>query len=143
LPELSVIVPTYKERENVPELVKRLGDVLAGLSWEVVFVEDDSPDGTSDMVRALAQNDVHVRCLQRVGRRGLASASIEGMLATSSPYLAVMDGYLQHDESLLPRMLETLRRDPIDIVVGSRYVEGGGLGDWAASRPSSAARRAG
>jgi len=134
LPELSVVVPTYNERENVPELVKRLGDVLAGLSWEVVFVDDDSPDGTSDTVRALAQNDLHVRCLQRVGRRGLASASIEGMLATSSPFLAVMDGDLQHDESLLPRMLETLRRDPIDIVVGSRYVEGGGLGDWAASR---------
>jgi len=132
--ELSVIVPTFNERGNVHELVKRLSEVLAGISWKVIFVDDDSPDGTADAVRELAQKDSNIRCLQRVGRRGLASATIEGMLATSSPYLAVMDGDLQHDEALLPAMLEVLRREPVDIVVGSRYVEGGGVGEWTESR---------
>lgn len=134
MPELSVVVPTFNERSNVHELVKRLGEILDGISWEVVFVDDNSPDGTADVVRELAQKDAHVRCIQRFGRRGLSSATIEGMLATSSPYLAVMDGDLQHDEALLPRMLDALRRDPIDIVVGSRYVPGGGVGDWVESR---------
>jgi len=132
--ELSVIVPTFNERSNVHELVRRLSEVLAGISWEVLFVDDDSPDGTADAVRELAQRDAHVRCVHRVGRRGLSSATIEGMLATSSPYLAVMDGDLQHDEALLPRMLDILRRDSVDVVIGSRYVEGGGVGDWAESR---------
>jgi dolichol-phosphate mannosyltransferase len=132
--ELSVIVPTFNERDNVHELVKRLRETLTGIAWEVVFVDDNSPDGTAETVRELARKDAHVRCVQRVGRRGLSSASIEGMLSTSSPYLAVMDGDLQHDEALLPRMLEVLRSEPVDIVVGSRYVEGGGLGDWAESR---------
>ena len=132
--ELSVIVPTLNERGNIHELVKRLGAVLVGVAWEVVFVDDDSPDGTADAVRELAQKDAHVRCVQRIGRRGLSSATIEGMLATSSPYLAVMDGDLQHDEALLPRMLDVLRDELVDIVVGSRYVTGGGLGDWATSR---------
>jgi dolichol-phosphate mannosyltransferase len=132
--ELSVIVPTLNERGNIHELVKRLSEVLVGVSWEVVFVDDDSPDGTADAVRELAQKDAHVRCVQRIGRRGLSSATIEGVLATSSPYLAVMDGDLQHDEALLPRMLDVLRGEAVDIVVGSRYVTGGGFGEWAKSR---------
>jgi dolichol-phosphate mannosyltransferase len=105
MPELSVIIPTLNERENVAVLVERLTTVLNGTSWEVVFVDDNSPDGTADLVRSIAQNNPGVRCLERVGRRGLSSAGIEGMLATSSPYVAVMDADLQHDESLLPRML--------------------------------------
>src|SRR5215813_1696441 len=132
--ELSIIIPTYNERDNVHEVVARLGRVLRSVSWEVVFVDDNSPDGTSELVRRIAQVDARVRCIQRVGRRGLSSATIEGMLSTSSPLLAVMDGDLQHDEALLPQMLDALRREPIDIAVGSRYVEGGGLGDWVASR---------
>jgi dolichol-phosphate mannosyltransferase len=128
--ELTVVVPTFNERDNVELLLRRLDEALAGIAWEVVYVDDDSPDGTADKVRALAQNDPRVRCVQRIGRRGLASAVIEGMLASSAPYLAVIDGDLQHDETVLPRMLALLKAEELDIVVGSRHTAGGGLGDW-------------
>jgi len=132
--ELSVIVPTFNERANVSELVQRLAKCLQGLRWEVIFVDDDSPDETARFVREIGQRDHRVRCIQRIGRRGLSSACIEGMLASSAPYVAIIDGDLQHDETLLPRMLETLKRDETDIVVGTRYASGGGVGDWDESR---------
>jgi dolichol-phosphate mannosyltransferase len=132
--ELSIIVPTFNERENVAELIRRLDQCLMSSSWEVIFVDDDSPDRTSDFVRQLAQRDFRVRCLQRIGRRGLSTACIEGMLATSAPYLAVIDGDLQHDERLLLPMLQTLKTGEADVVIGSRYVSGGGLGTWDLSR---------
>ena len=135
-PELSVVVPTFNESENVPALVDRLRSVLRDQNWEVVFVDDDSPDGTADVIRAIGQRDSRVRCVQRIGRRGLSSACIEGMLASSAPYVAVMDADLQHDETLLPKMLETLKREDLDAVVGSRYVNGGGIGDWSKRRAS-------
>src|SRR3990170_143231 len=84
--------------------------------------------------RRRASIDRRVRCVQRVGRRGLSSACVEGMLASTAPYLAVMDGDLQHDERLLPRMLDSLRHEDIDIVIGSRNVPGGGVGDWHKGR---------
>lgn len=133
-PELGVVIPTYQEADNVAELVRRIDAVLDGIAWELIFVDDDSPDGTADRVRELARLDPRVRVLQRVGRRGLSSACIEGMLATSAPFVAVMDGDLQHDESLLPRMLQTLETEDLEIVVGSRYVDGGGLGEWEPRR---------
>jgi dolichol-phosphate mannosyltransferase len=132
--ELSIVVPTFNERDNVAELVLRVSRVLGGGPWEIVFVDDDSPDGTADLVRELAQKNSRIRCLQRIGRRGLSSACIEGMLSSSAPYLAVIDGDLQHDEQLLPRMLEILKNEAVDIVVGSRYAPGGGIGDWDANR---------
>jgi dolichol-phosphate mannosyltransferase len=133
-PELSVVVPTFNERDNVLELVQRLTRVLGNSAWEVVFVDDDSPDGTADLVRELAAANSRVRCLQRIARRGLSSACVEGMLSSSAPYLAVIDGDLQHDERLLPRMLEIIKNDDVDIVVGSRYAPGGDIGDWDAGR---------
>lgn len=133
-PELSIIVPTFNERENVGELIRRLDETLMGCSWEVIFVDDDSPDGTCRLVREMAQNDYRIRCVQRIGRRGLSSACIEGMLASSAPYLAVIDGDLQHDETLLLPMLHSLKNTGNDVVVGSRYVDGGGTGDWDSSR---------
>jgi len=133
-PELSIIVPTFNERGNVTEVVQRISRCLLQLSWEVIFVDDDSPDGTADLVREIAAQDSRVRCVQRIGRRGLSSACIEGMLGTSAPYLAVIDADLQHDERLLPRMLETLKQGDVDIVVASRYAAGGDIGDWDASR---------
>lgn len=132
--ELSVIVPTFDERDNVGPLVARLDACLAGIAWEVIFVDDDSPDGTAAVVRELGARDRRVRCIQRLGRRGLASACIEGMLASAAPYLAVMDADLQHDESLLPAMLATLEQGDVDIVIGSRHVAGGGLGSWDGGR---------
>jgi dolichol-phosphate mannosyltransferase len=131
---LAVIVPTFNEAANVPILVARLNAALAGLRWEVVFVDDDSPDGTAAVVRELAAADVRVRLVQRVGRRGLSGACIEGMLATTAPYAAIMDADLQHDERLLADMLQTLQSEDLDIVVGSRHVAGGSLGDWGEDR---------
>jgi dolichol-phosphate mannosyltransferase len=133
-PELSVVVPTFNERENIAELIRRLEVCLGDRSWEVVFVDDDSPDGTADLVREHAAADSRVRCLQRIGRRGLSSACVEGMLASTAPYLAVIDADLQHDERLLPQMLDALRQGDTDIVVGSRYAAGGDIGDWDARR---------
>jgi dolichol-phosphate mannosyltransferase len=129
-PELSIIVPTFNERENVAELIGRLVVCLEGRSWEVVFVDDDSPDGTADVVREHAAVDSRVRCVRRIGRRGLSSACVEGMLATTAPYLAVIDADLQHDEQLLPEMLDTLKQSDVDIVVGSRYAPGGDISGW-------------
>lgn len=132
--ELSVIVPTFNERGNIEEVVSRLDRCLQGRAWEVIFVDDDSPDGTAGGVREIARRDPRVRCLQRIGRRGLSSACIEGMMSSASSYLAVMDGDCQHDETLLPRMLEVLAAGEADLVIGSRYVNGGGIGAWDASR---------
>ncbi len=132
--ELTVVVPTYNECENVLALVGRLRSALVDVEWEVIFVDDASPDGTAERVRELALADRRIRVIQRFGRRGLSSACIEGMLASAAPYLAVIDADLQHDERLLPAMLETLRSGNAEIVVGSRYVSGGGIGDWDRGR---------
>jgi dolichol-phosphate mannosyltransferase len=129
-PELSIVVPTFNEKDNIAELIGRLVLCLGERSWEVVFVDDDSPDGTAEVVRGHAAADSRVRCLRRIGRRGLSSACVEGMLATTAPYLAVIDADLQHDERLLPRMLDALKQGETDIVVGSRYAPGGDIGDW-------------
>ncbi|HTV46774.1 MAG TPA: glycosyltransferase family 2 protein [Stellaceae bacterium] len=128
--ELSVVVPTFNESGNIQLLLTRLDEALRGIAWEVIFVDDDSPDGTAAAIRALAQTDRRVRCLHRIGRRGLSTAVIEGMLASSAPYLAVIDADLQHDERLLPLMLAMIKAEELDIVVGSRHAAGGGVGDW-------------
>jgi dolichol-phosphate mannosyltransferase len=132
--ELAVVLPTFNERDNVEPLIARLEEVLAGTEWEAIFVDDDSRDGTAEHVRAIARRKPYIRCVQRLGRRGLSTACIEGVLASSAPFLAVMDADLQHDETLLPRMLEMLRSSALDIVIGSRYAAGGGVGAWDPSR---------
>ena len=134
--ELTLVVPTRNERDNIAPLVDRLRQVLAGTAWEVIFADDDSTDGTIDEVRRLARLDARVRLLHRIGRRGLASACIEGIQASAAPYVGVMDADLQHDEALLPQMLAVLQGEPIDLVIGSRYVAGGGVGEWDSTRAS-------
>lgn len=128
------MVPTFNERENLPALVDGLTRALAGRDWELIVVDDDSPDGTAALARGLHAADGRVRLLRRIGRRGLSSACIEGMLASSALFLAVMDGDLQHDPALLPRMLDLLRTDRADVVTASRYLDGGDLGDWSPVR---------
>jgi dolichol-phosphate mannosyltransferase len=123
--QLSVIIPTFNERDNVTTLFQRLETALAGLSWEAIFVDDNSPDGTSEVLRRLAQDDGRARCIRRIGRRGLSGACIEGILASSAPCVAVIDADLQHDETRLPQMLGLLLGGDTDLVIGSRYVEGG------------------
>lgn len=134
MPELSVVVPAFRERDNIPALLRALDQALAGLDWETIIVIDDASDGTEELVRERAQQDRRVRCIHRIGRRGLASACIEGMLASSAPYLAVIDADLQHDETLVPRLLGAAQREGADLVVASRYMEGGSTGELAPER---------
>ncbi|MCB9944367.1 MAG: glycosyltransferase family 2 protein [Geminicoccaceae bacterium] len=133
-PLLAVIVPTYRERDNVGPLVDAIANALDGTAFEIIIVDDDSPDGTAARARSMAQGDPRIRVIQRLYRRGLATACTEGMLATSAPFMAVIDADRQHDERLLPLMLERLRDGRHDVVIGSRYMDGGGTGDWARER---------
>jgi dolichol-phosphate mannosyltransferase len=139
LPQLSVVVPTFNERDNVTVLYRRLEATLAGIPWEVVFVDDNSPDGTWEVVRALARKDSRVRCIRRIGRRGLSGACIEGILASSAPYAAVMDADLQHDETQLPKMVALLQSGEAELVVGSRYIEGGSADSFNKQRAGASA----
>jgi len=130
-PEISIIIPTYCERDNIRRVVERLGDVLAGVEWEVVFVDDDSRDGSAEIFDDLEKTHSRVRVIRRKGRRGLSSACIEGMAASTAPLLAVMDGDLQHDENVLPHMVQALAANPeIELAVGTRYAVGGSVGKW-------------
>jgi dolichol-phosphate mannosyltransferase len=146
-PELSVVVATLNECENVPLLLRDLTAALKGLNWEVIFVDDDSPDGTSRKLREIARLDPRVRCLRRIARRGLAGACIEGMLASSALAVAVMDGDLQHDESLLTSMFQAIT-EGADLVVASRMIEGGTVGkglsalrNWGSRLANTAAQQ--
>src|SRR5207245_4740780 len=134
VPELCVVLPAFRERENIPDVLRALEQALAGLDWETIVVVDDAFDGTEDLVRERAQRDPRVRCIQRIGRRGLAAACIEGMLASSAPYLAVIDADLQHDETLVPQLLAKVREQQADVAVASRYMAGGSTGELAPER---------
>ena len=127
---LTIVVPTYNEKLNVRPLVSLLDKALVDINWEVVFVDDDSPDGTADEVRELARTHLDVRVIHRIGRRGLSGACIEGILSSAAPYVAVMDGDLQHDETVLISMIASFNADPeLNLVIGSRNVEGGSSGN--------------
>jgi dolichol-phosphate mannosyltransferase len=132
--ELAVVVPTFNERDNIGPFLESLEKVMGAIRYEVIFVDDDSPDGTAESIRAIAMTDPRVRVLQRIRRRGLASACIEGMMATAAPYIAVMDADMQHDERILPLMLDKLKADRLDLVVATRNAEGGGMGGLARRR---------
>ena len=139
-PELSIVVPCYRERPNVAPMVERVAAALPGIAWEIIFVDDNSPDGTAEAARAIARTDPRVRCIRRIGRRGLSSAVIEGALSSSADFVAVMDGDLQHDQTVLPTMLARLRADAADVVIGSRHALGGsseGLSSAARHRISN------
>jgi dolichol-phosphate mannosyltransferase len=145
--ELSVVIPTYNESANAPELLRRLDACLKGVAWEAVVVDDDSPDGTWRVIKEIAAANPRVRCIRRVKRRGLAGACIEGMLSSAAPVVAVIDADLQHDETILPRMLAEIRSGA-DLVVGSRYVDGGSSDEglsafrrWGSETATRLARR--
>ncbi|MBB5686176.1 glycosyltransferase family 2 protein [Sphingobium boeckii] len=131
---MSIVIPTYNEKQNIRVMLAAVEQALPATRWELVFVDDNSPDGTADEVRRLAQSDPRVRVVHRYGRRGLSSACVEGVMATASPYIAIMDADMQHDEAILGQMLHRLKTEDVDIVVGSRYVEGGGFGEWSKTR---------
>ncbi|WP_370678313.1 glycosyltransferase family 2 protein [Pleomorphomonas sp. PLEO] len=146
-PELSIVVPTFNESANIAPLVRLLDKALSGIAWEVIFVDDNSPDGTSRVAKELGLIDSRVRCLRRVGRRGLAGACVEGIMSSAAPTVAVMDADLQHDETILPAMLSAIRNGA-DLVVGSRYVEGGSsssglslIRQWGSETATALAKR--
>jgi dolichol-phosphate mannosyltransferase len=126
--ELTVVIPTFNERENVEPLVRRLHAALPGVAWEAIFVDDNSADGTARAVKALAARDPRISCIHRIGRRGLAGAVLEGAMASAAPVVAVIDADLQHDETILPVMLARIRSHEADLVVGSRYLTEDGVG---------------
>lgn len=143
--DLAIVLPTFNERGNLAPLLARIAAALDEVSWEVIIVDDDSRDGTADEARALALSDGRVRVIQRIGRRGLASAVIEGFCATAAPFVAVMDADHQHDPALLPQMLAVLASGEADICVASRFVPGASTAQWAAperERLSALANRA-
>jgi dolichol-phosphate mannosyltransferase len=134
VPELTIVVPTYNERNNLVPFMTNVAAALAGIDYEAIVVDDDSMDSTAAAARSLAQHDRRIRVLQRIGRRGLASAAVEGMLAASSPFLLVMDADLQHDERVIPAMLEKIKTERLDVVVATRNAEGGSMGEFAKER---------
>lgn len=136
VPAVSIVAPTYNERTNVRPLVAAVEAVMGDTPWELIFVDDDSPDGTHEEVAGLAREGAPVRCIRRVGRRGLASAVVEGAMTATAEIVGVIDADMQHDEAILPEMLRLLQTTDADVVVGSRHVDGGSVGDWKASRRS-------
>ncbi len=132
--DLALVIPTYNERANIPELIARIETALQGLCWELLFVDDDSPDETAELIAGYARRDSRIRLLHRIGRRGLSTACIEGILATTANYVAIMDADMQHDETILPRMLQTLRQESLDLVIGTRNSQGGSMGQFSAHR---------
>lgn len=133
-PDISIVIPTFNERDNIAPLIDAVRQALGNLPWEMIIVDDDSPDQTFSEVSRLAREEPRLRCLRRVGRRGLASAVIEGALVANGGVIAVMDADFQHDERILRAMYEKLVATSADIVVATRYGEGGGIGDWDATR---------
>lgn len=123
-PRVTIVLPTYNEADNVLVAIDRIAAVMGAIPFEVIVVDDNSPDGTAERVKERARTDARVRCLRRVGRRGLAGACIEGMLASAAPVVAVMDADLQHDETILPKMLAGIETGGQDLVVGSRFADG-------------------
>ena len=123
IPTLSVVVPTYQELANVPVLFERVKAALDGLPWEMIVVDDDSPDGTSNVAFALAAQDRRLRCLRRVNRSGLAGAVIEGWMSSSADFVAVIDGDLQHDETILREMYHAIAKGSANLAIGTRIRE--------------------
>jgi len=123
--ELAVVLPTLNERANIAPMVARLEEALGPSGWEAVFVDDNSRDGTADLIREIGKTDPRIRVIQRIGRRGLASAAIEGMCATAAPFVAVMDADHQHDPKLLLEMLAAVKSGEYDLAYASRFAAGG------------------
>lgn len=129
--ELSVIIPTYNEAGNLPTLIELLGKALSGIDYEILIVDDNSPDRTWQIGEDFAARDPAIRVMRRLNERGLSSAVIAGMSVARGRVLAVMDADLQHDESVLPQMFQAIEKDGYDLAIGSRAAEGGSYGQWS------------
>jgi dolichol-phosphate mannosyltransferase len=132
--ELAIVVPTLNEAANIETLLTKIETTLAGVRWEIIFVDDDSQDRTRDVILQRCRVDPRIRLVHRIGRRGLSSAVVEGILSSSTRCVAVIDADLQHDERLLRPMLEAIQSGECDLAVGTRYATDGSVGDWAERR---------
>jgi dolichol-phosphate mannosyltransferase len=132
--ELAVVIPVLNEHGNIEPLLAQLSTVLAGYQWEAVFVDDGSTDGTAELIESICRAERRVRLIRRFGRRGLASAVVEGGLCTIAPVIAIMDGDLQHDETILPQLVDVIAAGNAELAIGTRYDGDGGVGDWTRSR---------
>lgn len=128
MPALSVIVPTYNERDNVALLYQGLCAALSEL--EIIFVDDGSPDGTAEVIRSLKATDSRVKLVQRPGKMGLGSAVLCGLEQAQGEWVAMMDADLSHNPADLPRLMAAMQKEHADLVVASRYVKGGGTVGW-------------
>ena len=126
--DLTIIIPTYNECQNILPVIKAIETALTGNSWQLLFVDDNSPDGTAELIEDISKKKNNIKYIKRIGRKGRTSACIEGMVSTSTPYMCIMDADLQHDEKLLPEMLTTIKQEDYDLVIGSRYVNSGSTG---------------
>ena len=140
--KLAVVLPTFNERGNVAPLVEGLEKALGPTGWEAIFVDDNSADGTGELLRDIARADPRIRVIERYGRRGLASAAIEGMCSTAAPYVALMDADLQHDPALLPQMLAAVEAGETDIAIASRFLEGASAEGLSSKRREAGSRMA-
>lgn len=140
-PQLAVIVPSYNERDNIVSLYDKVATALKGIAFEFIVVDDNSPDGTARVVKELARERHNVRCIHRIGRRGLSSAVVEGISASAAPFFAVIDADHQHDETVLSQMYaKALAGD--DIVVGTRYAGSGTVGQGLSATREAGSRLA-
>jgi dolichol-phosphate mannosyltransferase len=131
--KLSVIAPTYNEADNVEPLLRRLDESLQGIDFEVIICDDDSPDLTWARAEQIGSQDSRLRVLRRRGKRGLGHAVVDGFSAARNEAVACIDADLQHDPTILPKMLSQLQAG-CDLVIGSRYVPGGGTKNWSLIR---------
>lgn len=128
--QLAIVLPTLNERDNIAPLIERIEAALGKSGWEVLVVDDNSADGTAEEARQLSLTDRRLRVIQRIGRRGLASAAIEGFCATAAPFVAVMDADHQHDPALLAPMLAAVKGGEAEVAVASRFAEGASMEEW-------------
>lgn len=126
--KVSIIIPTYNERENITVLIEELAKYMSAYNYEIVIVDDNSPDGTADIAEALSRK-YPVKILRRPGKLGLTSAIYDGFRASTGNLLVVMDADLQHPPSIVPRLVERARE--CDVVIASRYIKGGKIEKWS------------
>lgn len=134
-PPLTIVVPTYNERDRLPQLVSAIfaAYLKEGLDAELIVVDDNSPDGTGELAESLTST-YRIRVIHREGKLGLGTAVIEGFRASHAPIVGVIDADMSHPPDLLPRMLAAMRQEDADVVVGSRYIPGGGTRGWPMGR---------
>ena len=132
--EISVIIPTYNESENIIGLIDEVQSQLEGYDYEIIVVDDNSPDGTHLKVKDYAKNNSEVYCINRTWKKGLSSAVVEGVALSTKRYISVMDGDGQHDPKDLKRMIELAKAEDSDIVIGSRFLNEANTASLSANR---------